>query len=94
MCFFLIKIDIHLFELNRTAVSDLNNKYKHCLITCKQLSAQEELVTRDEMKGVPVTADKLLYLHAVDLCLSAASLEFFGKAEEVRNVRLSNRKAY
>jgi serine/threonine-protein kinase ULK/ATG1 len=66
----------------------LNNKYKHCLITCKQLSAQEELATRDEMKGVPLTADKLLYLHAIELCLSAASLEFFGKAEEVRNIWL------
>lgn len=51
---------------------------------CKQLSAQEELTTRDEMKGVPFTADKLLYLHAIELCLNAASLEFFGKAEEVR----------
>jgi hypothetical protein len=51
---------------------------------CKQLSAQEELLTHDEMKGVTLTADKLLYLHAIDLCLNAASLEFFGKAQEVR----------
>ena len=50
---------------------------------CKQLSAQEELLTHDEMKGVTLTADKLLYLHAIDLCLNAASLEFFGKAQEV-----------
>ena len=52
---------------------------------CKQLSAQGELVARDEIKGVPLTADKLLYFHAIDLCLNAASLEFFGKSEEVRN---------
>lgn len=52
---------------------------------CKQLSTQEELLTHDEMKGVTLTADKLLYLHAIDLCLNAASLEFFGKAQEVRN---------
>ncbi len=51
---------------------------------CKQLSTQEELLTHDEMKGVTLTADKLLYLHAIDLCLNAASLEFFGKAQEVR----------
>ncbi len=70
--------------MNRNAVSDLNNKYKHCLIMCKQLSTQEELLTHDEMKGVTLTADKLLYLHAIDLCLNAASLEFFGKAQEVR----------
>ncbi len=63
----------------------MNNKYKHCLITCKQLGAQEELTARDEIKGVPLTADKLLYLHAIELCLNAASLEFFGKGEEVRN---------
>ena len=50
---------------------------------CKQLSTQEELLTHDEMKGVTLTADKLLYLHAIDLCLNAASLEFFGKAQEV-----------
>ncbi len=50
---------------------------------CKQLSAQEELVTHDEMKGVPLTADKLLYLHAIELCLNAASSEFFGKADQV-----------
>ena len=67
----------------RNAVGDLNNKYKHCLIMCKQLSTQEELLTHDEMKGVTLTADKLLYLHAIDLCLNAASLEFFGKAQEV-----------
>ena len=51
---------------------------------CKQLSTQEELMSHDEMKGVTLTADKLLYLHAIDLCLNAASLEFFGKAQEVR----------
>ena len=69
--------------MTRAVVSELNNKYKHCLITCKQLSNQDELVARNEMKGVPVTADKLIYLHAIELCLNAASLEFFGKAEEV-----------
>jgi serine/threonine-protein kinase ULK2 len=68
---------------HRNAVGDLNNKYKHCLIMCKQLSTQEELLSHDEMKGVTLTADKLLYLHAIDLCLNAASLEFFGKAQEV-----------
>ena len=73
------------FFFIRNAVGDLNNKYKHCLIMCKQLSTQEELLTHDEMKGVTLTADKLLYLHAIDLCLNAASLEFFGKAQEVRN---------
>jgi serine/threonine-protein kinase ULK/ATG1 len=73
---------LHPTAIVRTAVSDLNNKYKHCLIMCKQLSTQEELVARDEIKGVPLTADKLLYLHAIELCLNAASLEFFGKGEE------------
>lgn len=53
---------------------------------CKQLSTQEELLSHDEMKGVTLTADKLLYLHAIDLCLNAASLEFFGKAQEVRSI--------
>jgi hypothetical protein len=53
---------------------------------CKQLSSQEELLTCDEMKDISVTADKLLYLHAIDLCLSAASLEFFGKAQQVRAI--------
>lgn len=73
---------LHSTALVRAVVSELNNKYKHCLITCKQLSNQDELVARNEMKGVPVTADKLIYLHAIELCLNAASLEFFGKAEE------------
>lgn len=68
---------------NSNAVNDLNNKYKHCLIMCKQISAQEDLLLHDELKGVTLTADKLLYLHAIDLCLNAASLEFFGKAQEV-----------
>ena len=74
----------HCYLSFRNAVGDLNNKYKQCLIMCKQLSTQEELLTHDEMKGVTLTADKLLYLHAIDLCLNAASLEFFGKAQEVR----------
>jgi hypothetical protein len=56
---------------------------------CKQLSTQEELLSHDEMKGVTLTADKLLYLHAIDLCLNAASLEFFGKAQEVNRTRFS-----
>ena len=53
---------------------------------CKQLSGQEELLACDELKDVSLTADKLLYLHATELCLSAASSEFFGKAQEV-NIR-------
>lgn len=53
---------------------------------CKQLSTQGELVKCDEMKDVTLTADKLIYLHAIELCLSAASLEFFGKAEQVREI--------
>lgn len=60
---------------------------------CKQLSTQEELLTHDEMKGVTLTADKLLYLHAIDLCLNAASLEFFGKAQEVSEVQSSRSDA-
>ncbi|CAF1185164.1 unnamed protein product, partial [Didymodactylos carnosus] len=66
----------------RQAVRDLNNKFKHCLVICKELSRQEELQTRNELKGVTLTADKLLYLHAIDLCLNAAALEFFGKPED------------
>lgn len=76
---------IYLFFYS-AAVGVLNNKYKYCLVMCKQLSTQEELLIHDEMKGVTVTADKLLYLHAIELCLNAASLEFFGKAAEVRNL--------
>ncbi|CAF4189082.1 unnamed protein product, partial [Didymodactylos carnosus] len=66
----------------RQAVRDLNNKFKHCLIMCKELSGQEELQTRNDLKGVTLTADKLLYLHAIDLCLTAAGLEFFGKPQD------------
>lgn len=55
---------------------------------CKQLSAQEELLSSDEMKGAGLTADKLLYLHAIDLCLNAGSSEFFGKAQQVRSLSL------
>jgi hypothetical protein len=82
------------FPSHRNAVSDLNNKYKHCLIMCKQLSTQEELLTHDEMKGVTLTADKLLYLHAIDLCLNAASLEFFGKAQEVRKMNFFDEEKF
>ena len=76
-------------------MNDLNNKYKQCLLMCKQLSTQEERSTYDEMKGVPFTADKLLYHHAIELCLNAASLEFFGKPDQVGTsyllyIRVSN----
>ena len=54
---------------------------------CKQLSGQEELLACDELKDVSLTADKLLYLHATELCLTAASSEFFGKAREVTEIR-------
>ena len=57
---------------------------------CKQLSTHEERSTYDEMKGVPFTADKLLYHHAIELCLNAASLEFFGKANQVGNLRVTS----
>ncbi|CAF4259194.1 unnamed protein product [Rotaria socialis] len=73
---------LHSTDTVRTAVSDLNNKYKYCLVMCKRLSTQQEFVAHDELKGVSLTADKLLYLHAIELCLNTASLEFFGKAEE------------
>ncbi|CAF4514974.1 unnamed protein product, partial [Rotaria magnacalcarata] len=73
---------LHSTDIVRTAVSDLNNKYKYCLVMCKRLSTQQEFVSLNELKGVSLTADKLLYLHAIELCLHAASLEFFGKAEE------------
>lgn len=76
-------------QLFRDVIHELNNTYKQCLIVCKQLSVQEDILASDEIRSVSITADKLIYLHAIDLCFEAADAEFFGR---VQNVSIKIRK--
>ena len=54
---------------------------------CKQLSSQGEILACDEIKEVQLTADKLLYLHAIEISLNAASSEFFGQPHQVNQLQ-------
>lgn len=62
----------------------LNNMYKFCLYQSKQLYTTEFNRNKWNMEKINLNADKLLYIHAIELCREAAMEEFFGKPQKVR----------
>ncbi len=61
----------------------LNNMYKFCLYQSKQLYNSECIQTKWTNGEVNLNADKLLYIHAIELCRESAMEEFFGKPHKV-----------
>lgn len=55
----------HLFNYKVVAV--LNQRFHHCLSQCKQLNGQSLASQLGDSNAAQLTADKLLYNHAIDL---------------------------
>lgn len=62
----------------------LNNMYKFCLYQSKQLYNTESIHNKWTSGNINLNADKLLYIHAIELCRESAMEEFFGKPHKVR----------
>ena len=67
----------------RKIMRQLNNMYKFCLFQCKQLHSMENMRNKWNMERINLNADRLLYIHAIELCREAAMEEFFGKPHKV-----------
>lgn len=67
----------------RKIMRQLNNMYKFCLYQSKQLYITEFNRNKWNSEKIYLNADKLLYIHAIELCREAAMEEFFGKPQKV-----------
>lgn len=67
----------------RKIMRQLNNMYKLCLFQCKQLNRLEQLRNKWNSEKINLNADRLLYIHAIELCREAMMEEFFGKPQKV-----------
>ncbi|GAB6031107.1 Serine/threonine-protein kinase [Chamberlinius hualienensis] len=67
----------------KTVVAEMNANYHHCLAACKSLNSPNLLKTiSTDPKAASITAEKLLYNHAIEMCQSAALEELFGDHSE------------
>jgi len=67
----------------KSVVSVLNAKFRKCLSDCKQLNTPGLLQKAGVDPGsTNITADKILYNHAIQMCQTAALDELFGNPEE------------
>ncbi|KAL0272584.1 UNVERIFIED_CONTAM: hypothetical protein PYX00_005503 [Menopon gallinae] len=64
----------------KSVVSMMHNKFRQCLTDCKALNAPS-LLSRTDL-DTSITADKILYNHAIQMCQSAALDELFGNPED------------
>ncbi len=61
----------------------MKDRFHHCLNTCKSLDCAS-LVNSSTQKAIEnISADKLIYNYAIEMCQSAALEELFGRAAEV-----------
>ncbi|KAJ8923216.1 hypothetical protein NQ315_001771 [Exocentrus adspersus] len=63
----------------KSVVSALNTKFRTTLQECKQLNSTGLL---NKVGSACITADKILYTHAIKICESAALDELFGNPED------------
>ncbi|KAJ8946305.1 hypothetical protein NQ318_004194 [Aromia moschata] len=63
----------------KNVVSTLNTKFRATLQECKQLNSTGLM---NKVGSTSITADKILYNHAIQMCQSAALDELFGNPEE------------
>ncbi|XP_055335602.1 serine/threonine-protein kinase unc-51-like [Paramacrobiotus metropolitanus] len=68
----------------RNAVSSLHKLYVECLAVVKRLS-RNQLFESLDMQTINISADAILYAHALEACQSAALDELFGNPEECFN---------
>ncbi|CAG9773811.1 unnamed protein product [Ceutorhynchus assimilis] len=63
----------------KNVMSTLNTKFRSTLMECKQLSSSGLL---NKIGTTDITADKIIYNHAIQMCQTAALDELFGNPEE------------
>lgn len=68
-----------MFDLK--VLRNMKGRFHQCLSMCKSLDATNVLNAKQELEGI--SADKLIYNHAIEMCQSAALEELFGNPEEV-----------
>jgi hypothetical protein len=67
----------------KNTLKELNHYYKQCLSVCKQLHQKDVMLESiDTAQTGAITADKLLYAHAIEMCQTAALDELFGNPQE------------
>lgn len=59
----------------------LKHRFHECLNSCKSLDAKSIINKKTELQGI--SADRIIYKHAIDMCQSAALEELFGNPDEV-----------
>ncbi|XP_068205911.1 serine/threonine-protein kinase unc-51 isoform X3 [Palaemon carinicauda] len=65
----------------KNVVGVLNDRFRQALGVCKELNSTGA-VTAVDPRTSSITADKLIYNYAIEMCQSAALDELFGKPEE------------
>ena len=75
----------------RAVLKTLKERFHECLKACKSLdmTAMAKSVDKKDVEGI--TADKIIYKHAIDMCQSAALEELFGNPDEVSFFLFSRR---
>ncbi|KAK2181741.1 hypothetical protein NP493_383g02026 [Ridgeia piscesae] len=68
----------------RALVTEMNAFYHQCLCVCKFLHNKSSAVRGADVTSVTatVTADRLIYSHAIEMCQTAAADELFGNPRE------------
>ncbi|XP_022243912.1 serine/threonine-protein kinase unc-51-like isoform X1 [Limulus polyphemus] len=66
----------------RNALQTMKEQFHYCLTMCKSLKSQGTLEARGmDPNSYSITADKLIYNYAIEMCQSAAIEELFGNPE-------------
>lgn len=61
----------------------MKDRFHECLNTCKSLDCSALVSSSTEKAIDNISADKLLYNYAIEMCQSAALEELFGRSTEV-----------
>lgn len=66
-----------------TVLKTLKIRFHECLNACKVLDTKSinKQMEKSDLQGI--TADRIIYKHAIDMCQSAALEELFGNPDEV-----------
>lgn len=76
------RLHVHSSSTVKLILKDMNSYYHQCLSVCKQLHNKGIPENETELNTATITADKLIYSHAIELCQTAALDELFGNPQE------------
>lgn len=72
-----------------SVLATLNERFRHCISMTKMLNSENILTESGlEPHSTALTADRILYNYAIELCQSAALDELFGNPDECFQVKL------